>query len=160
MYSGVALLIVAGIERAAGLPFALPDIYYANRPFWPFIGIAVAVTGFVTLKKETGLQWVAAEKGQRFDAVVVYTREGCHLCDQAIDLLQQYSRYLPGTIEVDIDEDPLLQEQFGTCVPVVEVDGKIRFRGNVNEQLLRRLIEGTKPLAGVARQVSAMPGGT
>jgi glutaredoxin len=160
MYGGVALLIVAGIEGASGLPFPLPDIYYANRSFWPFIGITVAVIGFMILKRETGLQWAAAERGQRFDAVVVYTREGCHLCDNAIDLLQRYCRYLPETIEIDIDEDPELQDRFNECVPVVEFDGKIRFRGNVNEQLLRRLIEGTKPLAGIARAVSGSPGGT
>lgn len=160
MYGGVALLIIAGIDRAYGIPFPLPDIYYANESFWPYIGIAVALVGFGMLKRSTGLQWQAAERGQRFDAVVVYTRQGCQLCDEAVALLQRYSRYLPGSIEVDIDDDPRLKERFNTCVPVVEFDGKIRFRGHVNEQLLRRLIEGTKPLVGYARKTSVVPGGT
>ena len=30
---------------------------------------------------------------------------------------------------------PQLREQFDTCVPVVEIDGKIRFRGRVNRML-------------------------
>ena len=42
--------------------------------------------------------------------------------------------------EVNIDEHPALREQFDTCVPVVEIDGKIRFRGRVDRRLLERLI--------------------
>jgi hypothetical protein len=42
--------------------------------------------------------------------------------------------------EVDIDLDPELKARFTDCVPVVEIEGKIRFRGRVNEVLLRRLI--------------------
>ena len=160
MYGGVALLIVAGVERAGGIPFLLPNIYYANQPFWPFIGIAIALTGFTILKRETSLQWKASVRGQRFDAVVVYTREGCELCDEALDTLQKYSRYLPDSIEVDIDDEPELLERFNTCVPVVEFDGKIRFRGKVNEQLLRRLIEGTQPLENATQQVNVAVGGT
>ena len=41
---------------------------------------------------------------------------------------------------VDIDADPALREQFNECVPVVEIDGKIRFRGRVDPVLLRRLL--------------------
>jgi hypothetical protein len=159
LYGGVALMVLAGLERAGGFPFALPDIYYANHSFWPYIGLGVAVTGFLILKRETALQWKASEKGQRFDTVVVYTRQGCHLCDEAIDLLQTYSRYLPETIAIDIDDEPDLRERFNTCVPVVEIDSKIRFRGIVHEHLLRRLIEGTKPIES-SGQVAVAIGGT
>ncbi|MCA9022802.1 MAG: hypothetical protein KDA74_21785, partial [Planctomycetaceae bacterium] len=48
--------------------------------------------------------------------------------------------YLPEIEFIDIYSDPGLVEQFGTCVPVVAIDGKIRFRGRINEVLLRRLI--------------------
>jgi predicted thioredoxin/glutaredoxin len=41
---------------------------------------------------------------------------------------------------VDIDAEPELREKFNTCVPVVEIDGKVRFRGKVDPILLRRLI--------------------
>lgn len=73
--------------------------------------------------------------------VVLYTRAGCGLCDEAHQLLQ-----LEGcTVEpVDIDADPALRERFTSCVPVVEIDGKIRFRGRVSRVLLRRLIAATK----------------
>ena len=69
--------------------------------------------------------------------VVLYTRAGCHLCDDAKELLEAH-RIAPECI--DIDADPALRERFDTCVPVVEFDGKIRFRGRVDPVLLRRLL--------------------
>ena len=69
--------------------------------------------------------------------VVLYTREGCCLCDQALDLLRRHG--LSPQL-VDIDQDPELRAQFTECVPVVEIDGKVRFRGRVNEVLLQRVL--------------------
>jgi glutaredoxin len=69
--------------------------------------------------------------------VVLYTRRGCHLCDEALQLLKQHG--LAPQI-VDIDEDPALVTRFDLLVPVVELDGQIRFRGRVNPFLLRRLL--------------------
>jgi glutaredoxin len=75
--------------------------------------------------------------------VVLYTRRGCHLCDEALALLQRHG--LQPSL-VDIDADPVLCERYNECVPVVEIDGRERFRGRVNEVLLRRLLnsEGRK----------------
>lgn len=70
--------------------------------------------------------------------VILYTRAGCHLCDQAHDLLLKHGLE-PQT--VDVDADPALREKFNQCVPVVEIDGKIRFRGQVNEVLLKRIVQ-------------------
>lgn len=69
--------------------------------------------------------------------VVLYTRQGCHLCEDARELLRRAG--LEPEL-VDIDADPALRQQFTECVPVVEIDGQIRFRGRVNELLLRRLL--------------------
>lgn len=69
--------------------------------------------------------------------VTLYTRQGCHLCDDALALLVEFGLE-PQTI--DIDASPELRNRFDTCVPVVEIDGKIRFRGRVDPVLLRRLL--------------------
>lgn len=69
--------------------------------------------------------------------VVLYTRLGCHLCDDARDLLISHG-VQPNC--VDIDANPQLRERFDTCVPVVEIDGQVRFRGRINERLLLRLL--------------------
>ena len=69
----------------------------------------------------------------------LYTRRGCHLCEEAHEMLSRYG--LRPTL-VDIDEHPELLERYGQCVPVVAIDGRERFRGRVNEVLLRRLCRG------------------
>ncbi len=69
--------------------------------------------------------------------VVLYSRTGCHLCADAANLLAAQG-IRPEII--DIDTDPKLIKQFTNCVPVVEIDGKIRFRGRVDPVLLRRIL--------------------
>jgi glutaredoxin len=69
--------------------------------------------------------------------VILYTRRGCHLCELALRLLEKQG-LAPSC--VDIDGDPALREKFDTCIPVVEIDGRIRFRGAVHPVLLQRII--------------------
>jgi glutaredoxin len=68
---------------------------------------------------------------------ILYTRRGCHLCDDARELLERHGL---APREVDIDADPQLSARYDTCVPVVEIDGRERFRGRIDERLLRRLL--------------------
>ncbi len=74
--------------------------------------------------------------------VILYTRPGCHLCHQALQLLQRYG--LEPDV-VDIDADPQLRQRYDVCVPVVVIDGRERFRGRVDERLLRRLLNANQP---------------
>ncbi len=72
----------------------------------------------------------------------VYTRQDCCCCHKALDLLKIHQRRHGFTIEeIDVDSDPSLAEQYGLSVPVVAVDGKVRFKGLVNPVLLDRLLE-------------------
>lgn len=73
--------------------------------------------------------------------VVLYTRRGCHLCDDAKALLIKHG-LTPE--EVDIDQVPEWRDRYNTCVPVVVIDGRERFRGRVDEVLLRRLLRGRR----------------
>jgi glutaredoxin len=83
------------------------------------------------------------------DNVVLYTRRGCHLCEDALAILRRHS--LRPRL-VDIDADPALRRQYNDCVPVVEIDGRERFRGRVNEVLLTRLLAArTSPAANTPR---------
>lgn len=77
--------------------------------------------------------------GPRDMDVILYTRQGCHLCDDAKALLLRHGLEVQ---EVDIDADPTLHSKYTECVPVVAIDGVERFRGRVNEVLLRRLLRG------------------
>lgn len=69
--------------------------------------------------------------------VVLYTRLGCHLCDDAEQMLRDHGL---APRKVDVDGDAELRKRFNECVPVVEIDGKVRFRGRIDPLLLRRLL--------------------
>ena len=69
--------------------------------------------------------------------VVLYTRAGCHLCDEAKEVLAQFGLE---PSEVDIDRDPALRERYNESVPVVIINGRERFRGKVDRRLLERLL--------------------
>ena len=71
----------------------------------------------------------------------VYTRAQCCCCHKALDLLKDFQRGHGFQItEVDIDADAELVAKYGNEVPVVAVNGKVRFRGVVNPALLERLL--------------------
>jgi glutaredoxin len=71
----------------------------------------------------------------------VYSRARCCCCHKALDLLKEYqARFGFAIEEVDIDSDPDLVAKYNTEVPVVAVNGQVRFRGVVNPALLDRLL--------------------
>jgi glutaredoxin len=73
---------------------------------------------------------------------VLFTRQGCHLCDAARQLLVQAKARYRFQLEIkDVDAAPEWVAAYGACVPVVTVNGKVRFRGKVNEVLLQRLLD-------------------
>jgi glutaredoxin len=73
----------------------------------------------------------------------VYTRAQCCCCHKALDVLKDIQQRSGFAIEeVDIDGDPNLVALYDTEVPVVALNGKVRFRGVVNPVLLERLLVG------------------
>jgi glutaredoxin len=69
----------------------------------------------------------------------VFTRQGCHLCEVAEAVLVEHGFEVE---LVDVDADPALRARYDQCVPVVEIDGRERFRGRIDRRLLRRLMAG------------------
>ena len=142
LIAGAVLACVVFAERTGGLPFDLPRVWYVNRPLWYGAVLGCFVAGWALLRgRRTSPDAIGSDRQSALERVVLYTKHGCHLCDDAKAMLQRYSRFLPAIIEIDIESDPQLVEKFGTCVPVVEIDGRVRFRGRVNEVMLRRLLE-------------------
>jgi glutaredoxin len=73
--------------------------------------------------------------------IQLLTRDGCHLCDAAWDRLRAgQRRYGFQLTVIDVDSDAALRAEYGAQVPVVLVNGKARFRGEVNPVLLERLL--------------------
>ncbi len=65
------------------------------------------------------------------------TRQGCHLCDEALSLLQE----LGATPElVDVDTDDRLHDQYDWRVPVLLVDGRPVAEGRMTRDGLRKVL--------------------
>ena len=73
--------------------------------------------------------------------VILYTRKDCCLCDDAKQVLEMYGLD-PELIDIDQHTDKLAE--YNECLPVVEIDGKVCFRGKVNEVLLRRILHARR----------------
>jgi hypothetical protein len=149
VYVGAGILLIAACEDfGGGLP-GLPRIWYVNRTLWIGLGFLLIPAGIALQAWGTPApeRWKPSRPGRRFQQIRVYSKEGCHLCDEAAELLwdARYQDYLPLAEIVDISTDPDLEAKHGLQIPVVEFDGRIRFRGRIDEVLLRRLIEGTEP---------------
>ena len=86
--------------------------------------------------------------------VLLYTRENCHLCDEAKAAIRTAvsSGNLAVQIrEIDVDSDPALRERFGEDVPVIFVDGAEAFRHRVTaDQFAARVAGINAALTGLA----------
>ena len=54
----------------------------------------------------------------------VYSRPGCHLCEELLDELQSMVRDQIAIEVVNIDDRAAWSETYGSRIPVVECDGK------------------------------------
>jgi len=56
--------------------------------------------------------------------VTIYSRTGCHLCEDALQILQSMQEELNFNIEeILIDGDEELEKVFGEKIPVTHIDG-------------------------------------
>lgn len=70
--------------------------------------------------------------------VVLFSRPGCHLCDDARAVVVRVTRELgEAFVERDITRDPDDLLEYGESIPVVEVDGRRIARWRVSEEILR-----------------------
>jgi glutaredoxin len=71
------------------------------------------------------------------DSVVLYSKPGCHLCDDARALLDGW-----GVTYSVVDSDP----RYELRVPVVEVDGAVVAEAPIDERALKKsLLKGIDP---------------
>ena len=68
--------------------------------------------------------------------VTIYSRTGCHLCENAENLLTSLSTTLDFAMEIKlIDDNKELEDLYGQLIPVVHVNGKYfsHFRVDLEE---------------------------
>ena len=68
--------------------------------------------------------------------VVVYHADGCHLCERALEVVEQVCA--SDFASVDIGGDERLEAEYRSLIPVVEVDGDRAFTFFVEPEALRR----------------------
>jgi glutaredoxin len=71
--------------------------------------------------------------------VKIYTKEDCHLCEEAKKTLIAFQRKFPFNLEeVDISSDRILYQEFKEKIPVVFIDEKMAFKYRLEEKELRK----------------------
>jgi len=74
-------------------------------------------------------------------SAVLYTKEGCCLCDRAREVLRRLQTEFDLEVEeVEITRDPALEEQYRYTIPVVVIDGKHKFESKIAEYYLRKVL--------------------
>ena len=73
----------------------------------------------------------------------LYSRPGCHLCDDMKAIVARVAREVPLTLqEIDISTDPELEARYGPEIPVLEIEGKKAAKYRISEDELRRMLAG------------------
>jgi glutaredoxin len=73
--------------------------------------------------------------------VMFYTRAGCHLCDEAAEVVSAVCGPRGVDVEVvDVDGDVDLRERYGDEVPVVTVDGAVVGFWRIDPELLAQAL--------------------
>jgi glutaredoxin len=74
-----------------------------------------------------------------FIRIEIYSRPGCHLCDEAKAVIEPFMQKFPLELKVtNIDTDDRLRAAYGTEIPVILINGTEAFRHRVDAQALER----------------------
>jgi thiol-disulfide isomerase/thioredoxin len=78
-------------------------------------------------------------------ALTIYSRPGCHLCDDMKAVVQRVAHTggIPISIaEIDISTDPALEARYGLEIPVLMVEGKKTAKYRITDDELMRVLRG------------------
>ncbi len=74
--------------------------------------------------------------------VILYTRPGCHLCEEAKK--EMSAANCAGSYdlrEINIETDPVLHRRYGWDIPVIEIDGEVVFKHRVSRNEFAKAIK-------------------
>lgn len=77
--------------------------------------------------------------------LTIYSRPGCHLCEDMKVLVTRTVRHQSPPIaveEIDISTDPELEARYGSEIPVLMIDGKKVAKYRIRESELLRVLAG------------------
>ena len=74
--------------------------------------------------------------------ITIYTRTGCHLCEEAKTAIAPLLREFGATVrEIDIEGEPTLIQRFGCDIPVIYIGRKKAAKHRVNLRQFRRQLQ-------------------
>ena len=74
--------------------------------------------------------------------IEIYSRPGCHLCDDAKEVVERVQRRFPFSLRVvNIEMDPELEKAYGEQIPVVFINGNKAFKYHVDERELEQKVK-------------------
>ena len=72
----------------------------------------------------------------------LYSRPGCHLCEELRGLCQRLAGEFPIRLtEVNIEASPALEARYGQEIPVLFIDGRKAVKYRTTEGALRRKLQ-------------------
>jgi hypothetical protein len=80
--------------------------------------------------------------------LTIYSKPGCHLCDEMKSLVHRVIAQQPAgrdvrVDEIDISTDAALLERYGLEIPVLLADGRKIAKYRVSERELTRILRGS-----------------
>jgi glutaredoxin len=77
--------------------------------------------------------------------VTLYTRPGCHLCEDAKAAIAPLLREFDASLhEVNIDKDEVLEERYGWDIPVIFIGARKAAKHRVDVGQIRRQLQDSK----------------
>jgi thiol-disulfide isomerase/thioredoxin len=74
-------------------------------------------------------------------AMTLYSRPGCHLCDEMKAVIDRVARTVPVALEVvDVSSNPQLDARYGVEIPLLFVEGTKVAKYRVSEAALTRIL--------------------
>jgi glutaredoxin len=84
----------------------------------------------------------ALEQTRSGPDVTLYSKPGCHLCEEAKSAIAPLLREFRATLrEIDIEGDATLMERFGCEIPVIYIGRKKAAKHRVNLEQFRRQLQ-------------------
>ncbi len=143
MVAASAFAVLIFSDRMEMRFISMPSIWYDSRGFHLLLCGGMFLCAAILLKSPSAT-YTQESTIPIFKTCELLTRPGCDLCNDAMQVLLGFQSALPTITTVDISNDPTLTRQFGESIPVVILDGRVRFRGAVDPLLMQRMVDAAQ----------------
>ena len=91
-------------------------------------------------------------------SLTIYSRPGCHLCDEMKAVIERVARSVPLTVDdIDISRDAELDERYRLEIPVLMVNGKKAAKYRITEEELTRILAVRAEIGRKAQEGAGPP---